>query len=146
MRHLPRSRALLSDRRLRQTARGALRAGQHHRTAAISLAFVGDRAMRRLNRQYAANDYTTDVLSFPAHDGVRPAHESKTAMATLGDIAISLPQALRQARRAGHSLAHEVDTLLAHGILHLLGYDHATAGEAAAMSALQERALRRQSP
>ena len=79
--------------------------------AEVSIAFVSDAQMRRLNRQYRHRDKTTDVLTFP---GDRP------------DIVISLDQARRQARSEKHSLATEVRYLILHGVLHALGYDHET--------------------
>jgi probable rRNA maturation factor len=69
--------------------------------------------MRSLNREWRGTDVPTDVLSF-----------SSGEKEFLGDIVIDVPYAARQARRRGHSLAREVQILLAHGLLHLLGYDH----------------------
>lgn len=74
--------------------------------------------MQTLNRRYRRMDRSTDVLAFPA--------PGRTAAGFLGDIAISVPYAARQARKAGESLARELDRLLLHGFLHLLGYDHET--------------------
>ena len=68
--------------------------------------------MRALNRHYRGKDRTTDVLAFPGEAGA------------LGDIVISLPYASREARRRGEVRAVELDRLLLHGYLHLLGYDH----------------------
>lgn len=65
-------------------------------------------------------DRTTDVLSFSQREGRFPQIQPQV----LGDIVISLPKAERQAREAGHSLPREIDRLLVHGLLHLLGYDH----------------------
>ena len=88
--------------------------------AELSVLFIGDRAMRALNRAYRAKDRTTDVLAFPMREGlfaqIRPE--------LLGDIVISAPVAARQATEAGHSLGKEIDRLLIHGLLHLAGYDH----------------------
>ena len=91
------------------------------RTAATELTIVlaGDATVRRLNRVFRKKDKTTDVLSFPESgprtpDGARP----------LGEIVISVPQAARQAKASGHSLATELRVLVIHGYLHLLGYDH----------------------
>jgi probable rRNA maturation factor len=76
--------------------------------------------MRALNRQYRGTNRTTDVLSFSMREGpfadVRPE--------LLGDIIISVPVAEKQAHAAGHSLTREIELLLVHGLLHLLGYDH----------------------
>jgi probable rRNA maturation factor len=94
------------------------------RTASLSLLLTGDEELQRLNRQFRGEDKPTDVLSFPA---------GETAGATLGelgeylgDIAISVPTALRQAQQGGHKLEAELLLLTVHGVLHLLGHDHAT--------------------
>ena len=81
--------------------------------AFLSVLLCGDSRMRSLNREWRGTDLPTDVLSFPS--GERD---------FLGDIVIDVPYAARQARRRGHTLAREVQILLAHGLLHLLGYDH----------------------
>ena len=126
----------ISAARLRRVARAALRAAARHGTFAVSLAFVSAAAMRRLNRRYAGHDYVTDVLSFPAQEQMPPSR-----VRLLGDVVICLPQAERQAKAAGQPLWREVDWLLAHGVLHLLGYDHASAREASQMRALERKAL-----
>ena len=82
--------------------------------------------LRDLNRQFAGEDKVTDVLAFGSGTGF-PGDDG--AAATLGDIAISLPQARRQAAAAGHSEHREIAMLTAHGVLHLLGYDHAEPDE-----------------
>ena len=83
----------------------------------VSVFFCGDRRMAGLNRRWRRKNRSTDVLSFPvAEIGAR----------FLGDIVISVPYATRQARRRGDSPAREMDRLLVHGYLHLLGYDHET--------------------
>jgi rRNA maturation RNase YbeY len=99
---------------------------------------VGDRAMRTLNREYRGKDRTTDVLSFPMREG---AH-MRLQPHLLGDIVISLPMAERQAREAGASLREEVDRLLVHGFLHLLGYDHERGSAEARRMEARERRLR----
>ena len=76
--------------------------------------------MRSLNRRYRGKDRTTDVLSFSLREGMF-SHIQPTV---LGDIVISLPAAARQAAEAGHPLLREIERLLVHGLLHLLGYDH----------------------
>jgi len=70
--------------------------------------------MRRLNRDFLKKDYPTDVLSFP----------SRQTLGFLGDIAISFPHALRQAAEYGHNAGQEIEILMLHGVLHLLGMDH----------------------
>lgn len=94
--------------------------------AILSLLIVGDRFMRQLNRRYRGKDRTTDVLAFPMHK-VSPRITRDASLVTsklLGDIVISLPQAERQAARAGHTIDREIAVLVIHGLLHLLGYDH----------------------
>ena len=88
-----------------------LRAARARGIEEVSIAFVSDAAMKRLNKQYRGKNKTTDVLTFP---GDRP------------DIVISLAQARRQAADEKHSLATEVRYLVLHGLLHALGYDHET--------------------
>jgi len=96
----------------------------------VGLAFLDDAAIRSLNRRYRRHDQPTDVLSFPS-----------LADGCLGDLAISLDTARRQARRHRHSLETEVKVLLLHGLLHLVGWDHET--DRGQMRRL-ERSLRRQ--
>jgi probable rRNA maturation factor len=88
--------------------------------AELSVLFIGDRAMRTLNKTWRNKDRTTDVLSFPLREG-RFLHIQPDM---LGDIVISVPVAARQAKDAGHSLTFELERLLVHGLVHLLGYDH----------------------
>jgi probable rRNA maturation factor len=94
--------------------------------------FTGERVIRRLNREFRGQDRATDVLSFPGTKSIEGRH--------LGDIAISVPAARRQAAAAGHSVERELKILALHGVLHCLGHDHeADRGE---MERL-ERQLRR---
>lgn len=76
--------------------------------------------MRTLNRRYRGKDKTTDVLSFSLREGAF----SHIQPHILGDIVIAVPTAARQATEAGHTLGREIDILLVHGLLHLLGYNH----------------------
>jgi len=80
-----------------------------------------DAELRRLNRDFRGKDATTDVLSFPA--GPRAAGSGR-----LGDVAISAGRARAQAREFGHSLEQEIQILMLHGVLHLVGMDHETDG------------------
>jgi probable rRNA maturation factor len=106
----------------------------------VSIALVSDAAMRRLNRQYRGHDRATDVLSFPPTSGVTPEVDlgcDTRGRRFLGDIAIAIGVARRQARAHGHSLRTELRTLALHGLLHLLGYDHDT--DRGRMRRLEER-------
>lgn len=99
--------------------------------AELSILLCDDATIRRLNRRYRKMNKATDVLAFPMGDG--PGSEVHQAL--LGDVAISLPTATRQARQHDRPIIEEVTFLLAHGLLHLLGYDHATASEEREMTA-----------
>jgi probable rRNA maturation factor len=85
--------------------------------SSATIAFVSDKTIRQLNRQFRGIDRATDVLSFPAEDS------DKT---NLGDIAISVDTAAKQARENGLKFDEEVAQLILHGLLHLSGYDHET--------------------
>jgi rRNA maturation RNase YbeY len=101
-------------RKIAETLLLALKQGR----AELSVALVGDREMRPLNAKYRKKRKTTDVLSFFVEE--QPLSGAKI----LGDVVISVEQARRQARERGKTLKSEMVTLLIHGILHLLGYDH----------------------
>ncbi len=94
--------------------------------------FCADGRMRTLNRRYRGKDKPTDVLAFPAGGG---------AGDFLGDIVISVPYAAREARRREETREREIDRLLLHGFLHLMGYDHET--DEGQMDALEGRLRRR---
>ncbi|HEX9099149.1 MAG TPA: rRNA maturation RNase YbeY [Candidatus Dormibacteraeota bacterium] len=98
--------------------------------ATVAIRFTGDRELRRLNREYAGEDSVTDVLSF-AGSGEH-----------VGDLAISWPAAVRQSTAFGHEADTEVALLTVHGLLHLLGWDHATAPERREMNRLTRAALK----
>ena len=98
--------------------------------SALTVAFVRDRVIRKLNRKYRGSDRPTDVLSFPDSD-IPGAVDvgfaiGEGASPYLGDILISTDTALRQAGDSGLSFEREVDELVIHGVLHLCGYDHET--------------------
>jgi probable rRNA maturation factor len=104
--------------------------------AELTVSLVNDAEIHRLNRDYRGKDRPTDVLAFAMREGERVAGDE----AVLGDVVISLETASRQARRRGVSDAGEVRTLLIHGVLHLLGYDHERSpAEARRMKAMERR-------
>jgi probable rRNA maturation factor len=105
--------------------------------ACVSLLFVDDAAIQALNRTWRQKDAPTDVLSWPLFEP----HEPKPDGAELGDVAISLETAARQAARRGWPLDDEIALLLVHGVLHLLGYDDATEEESAVMQAIEAELL-----
>ncbi len=128
------------------------------RPVELTLLVRGDEGLRELNRNYRGKDEPTDVLSFPLLDEPlveAPAEERwqdytvpEVRFVTapglplqLGDIAISYPTVVRQATAAGHSPLHEFAFLLAHGILHLIGYDDQTEAGYRRMVELQNATL-----
>lgn len=104
--------------------------------ADLSIVLTDDAQLHGLNREYLGIDAPTDVLSFPASET-----DPDTARRYLGDILISVPRAEEQARAAGHALDAEVQLLVVHGSLHLLGYDHAEDEEKADMWQTQAEVL-----
>jgi len=106
----------------------------------LSLVFVDDEEMQRLNHTWRGQDRTTDVLAFSQREGISP----PGAEGLLGDVVISVETAMRQAKERGTSLEKELDALMVHGILHLLGYEHeAGAGPARAMRTKEKEILER---
>jgi probable rRNA maturation factor len=99
----------------------------------LAVRVSGDRELRRLNRRFLGEDHATDVLSFPSGEKAVGAH--------LGDIVISWPAVVRQATEFGHPAESELGLLAVHGFLHVLGWDHATAGEEVEMTRLTVAAL-----
>jgi len=106
--------------------------------AELSILLTDDASIRRLNREHRNVDAPTDVLAFPLMD---PDDEQLTTLegGALGDVVISLDTALMQAGSRGQLLMDEVRNLLAHGLLHLLGYDHQTDAEEAEMNRVATR-------
>ena len=106
--------------------------------ADITIVLTDDAQLHELNREFLGVDAPTDVLSFPASES-----DPETGAAYLGDILISIPRAAQQAQAAGHPVEAEVQLLVVHGVLHLLGYDHAEAEEKTLMWNEQAKVLER---
>ncbi len=109
-----------------------------HADCDLSITFVGDQEMEELHIKWMDEPGTTDVLSFPMD-----MPESKEDVVTLGDIVIDPLVAARQAQSAGHSTLHETSILVTHGLLHILGYDHADRDEEKIMFELQETIVKK---
>ncbi len=159
----PSFRRCVTQKRLRSVALAAIDVGVSGGTAGdparceVSVVIADDEAMLELNERHRGEAEVTDVLSFSPHhageyegDDPPPVADDFPDFPTpdgetdeLGDVVISYPQAKRQARQARRPVALEVETLVAHGVLHLLGYDHAEPDEERAMFALQDAALAR---
>jgi probable rRNA maturation factor len=90
--------------------------------AELSILLTGDDQIQKLNRVYRKKNRPTDVLAFAQREGEHGEHAGRL----LGDVVVSIPTARRQAEAAGRDLSSEVTILLAHGLLHLLGWDHET--------------------
>lgn len=124
----------------RLVARAMRAAGVGERALALSLS--DDDELLALNRTFAGEDHATDVLSFeqgePGAAGGAPAIRGRGAP-LLGDVVISVETAARQAAAAGHSLGAELAHLSVHGLVHLLGYDHATPAEERVMFGYEAR-------
>jgi probable rRNA maturation factor len=132
----------LNRRRLKELARKLLLAERRSESLEVSLYLCDDETIQSCNREYRGQDKPTDVLSFNQEEGeALPLGMADDALpAVLGDILISLDTAKRQAEEYQWSLQEEVEALLTHGLLHLLGYDHETAEEEALMRE-REKAL-----
>jgi probable rRNA maturation factor len=112
----------------------------------ISLVIAGQERIRELNREYRGQDRPTDVLSFSLSE--QKAEEEPTAfigppdgLLHLGEVIISYPQAVIQARERGHSIQKEMAILIVHGVLHILGYDHEKPEMEPAMAAKEKEVL-----
>jgi probable rRNA maturation factor len=129
--------------RLRRAAEATLRAEDVRTPTELSLVVTDDPGIQRLNLQFRGIDAPTDVLAFGAGGGDAPFVTAPEGTRYLGDVVISLPRARDQAAEEGHPVGDELALLVVHGVLHLLGYDHATPEEEAAMWARQAAVLAR---
>jgi probable rRNA maturation factor len=110
----------------------------HQATAGdLTIVLTDAEQLQELNRLYLGTDSSTDVLAFPAAEP-----DPDSGLTYLGDVLISIPQAEAQARSAGHALASEVQLLVVHGVLHLLGHDHVQPEARATMWAVQTDVLK----
>ena len=106
----------------------------------LSLVFTDDARMRVLNVGWRGKDKPTNVLSFPASPALAP---GAALPPLLGDIVLAAETVFGEAALDGKSVEHHLSHLIVHGLLHLLGYDHETDGQAEAMEAVERRALAR---
>ena len=105
---------------IERAAQLALKHQEESRDVNLSVVLTDNRRLRKLNREYLGIDAPTDVLSFPASES-----DPETGARYIGDILISVPYAAKGAKTAGHPLEAELQLLVVHGVLHLLGHDHA---------------------
>jgi len=104
---------------LERAAQAALTHESESLDCELSIVLTDDARLQELNRDYLGIDAPTDVLSFPASET-----DPETGERYIGDILISIPRAQSQAAAAGHAVESEVQLLVVHGVLHLLGHDH----------------------
>ena len=123
----------LTPSRIRFIAEEVLR-DQSYQTGEVTILLTRDREMRKLNCRFRGLDRPTDVLSFPGDEA------GSSVSGYLGDLAISVDSADRQAQEVGWTVEEEIQFLLIHGLLHLLGYDHET--DRGRMNRLQSRLVR----
>lgn len=141
------SGAPVDEQALAALSRHVLDGMRVHPLAELSVLLVDEAAMTELHVKWMDEPGPTDVLSFPM-DELRPGHlsggadeDGETDPGLLGDVVLCPAVAERQAREAGHSTEAELQLLCAHGILHLLGYDHAEPEEHKEMFGLQAELL-----
>lgn len=144
------TRALVNDEAVRALCSRVLAEEEIEDAAGVTIVFADDELLRSLNRQHRDLDVPTDVLSFPAWEGGaedgEPAPPSVPRDADepgpyLGDIAISVETAVRQAAEAGLTTEEELAHLVLHGVLHIIGYDHEAPEDDAEMRAREEEIL-----
>jgi probable rRNA maturation factor len=109
--------------------------------AELSLLLCGDEQIRELNKIYRGKDRPTDVLAFPMREGDFGRFHAALPSGLLGDVIVSVPTAQRQAKASKRELLGELTMLVAHGLLHLLGWDHETASKDRKMRAETERLI-----
>lgn len=129
---------------VRKCCQAVLVSENFDKSAEVSVSFVDNNEIRRLNKLYRDKDKPTDVLSFPlGENGVYDVN-NETGAVLLGDVVISIETAIKQAKMYNHPLEREVGFLTVHSMLHLLGYDHETSPlEAERMHEKEEMVLER---
>ena len=113
---------------IRRCCNAVLQAEKFGSDAEVSVCFVDNERIPELNAQYRNVDRETDVLSFPMGENGEYDTNMDTGAKILGDIVISVPKAMEQAKAYNHSLQREIGFLTVHSMLHLLGYDHENGG------------------
>ena len=127
---------------IRRSCNAVLELEEFPKAAEVSVTFVDNEEIARLNKQYRKNPNPTDVLSFPLGKDGKYDINHETGALMLGDIVISMEKAVEQSGIYGHSLQREVAYLTVHSMYHLLGYDHEKGGlDAVHMREKEENAL-----
>ena len=127
---------------IRRSCNAVLELEHFDQPAEVSVTFVDNEEIARLNAQYRNNPNPTDVLSFPLGENGKYDQNPESGAVMLGDIVISMEKAVEQSGIYGHTLQREVAFLTVHSMYHLLGYDHEAGGiEAVHMREKEESAL-----
>ena len=127
---------------IRRCCHAVLELEKFEGSAEISVSFVDNEQIHKLNKEYREIDKPTDVLSFPLGEDGKFDKNPDTGSFMLGDIVISVEKAIEQSEEYGHSLQREIAFLTVHSMLHLLGYDHVDGGvEAVRMREKEENVL-----
>ena len=149
-------KSFLSEKDIRTIAENVIIGALKHEgcpyEASVELLITGDESIREMNGQFRGLDKSTDVLSFPMIDFDSPADfdgfddredpfDPDTGELILGDIVISADHCMAQAAEYGHGIVREFAFLIAHSMLHLMGYDHMEPDESAEMERRQEEIL-----
>ena len=149
-------KSFLSEKDIRTIAENVIIGALKHEgcpyEASVELLITGDESIREMNGQFRGLDKSTDVLSFPMIDFDSPADfdgfddredlfDPDTGELILGDIVISADHCMAQAAEYGHGIVREFAFLIAHSMLHLMGYDHKEPDESAEMERRQEEIL-----
>jgi len=137
-------RGLVDEDWVRRIAQTVLKAEVVASPYEVSLVFTDSETVRRLNRDYRGMDEPTDVLAFymlPQNEADESFALPPDGVTRLGEVIISYPQAVEQAKEQGHSTERELALLIIHGILHLLSYDHEEAEEEAEMRTREKELL-----
>ena len=113
---------------IRRCCHAVLEMEEFSGSAEVSVSFVDNEQIKKINKQYRDKDTETDVISFPMGENGKYDVNHETGAYLLGDIVISVPKALEQSQNYGHSFEREMGYLTAHSLLHLLGYDHEQGG------------------
>jgi len=138
-----RFRPLVDETWMEQVVQKALEVGGTEATVELSLVIADDETVQRLNKQYRGVDEPTDVLSFAFLEDHPdfPFPLAPGGLPHLGEVVISYPRAAQQAVEEGHPVEQELALLIAHGVLHLLGYEHQEREEERVMKAKEAEIL-----
>lgn len=131
----------ITERRVHDTVVATFTRAKRKAAGSLSVQFVSEPEIARLNKTYRHKQRPTDVLSFSSQEGEIPRAASQEL--EWGDLFVCAPYAKREASRRGITLSEEIIRLVSHGTLHLLGYDHATESEEERMFAIQEAVVER---